>query len=46
MQHAAVHPLNIGMRELERPVSHAAGSASRQGENRVGVPIINSETIV
>lgn len=46
MQHAAVHPLNIGMRELERPASHAAGSSSSQGKNRDGVPIISGEAIV
>lgn len=46
MRHTAVHPLNIDVRELERPASHAAGSSSSQGKNRDGVPIIGSEAIV
>lgn len=43
MQLAAVHPLNIGMRALVRPASHAAVSASSRPKSRVGVPIISEQ---
>lgn len=43
MQLAAVHPLNIGMKALVRPASHAVVSASSRPKSRVGVPIISEQ---